>query len=274
MGILVPLVLGVVQGITEFLPISSSAHLILIRWILGWQDLGLTFDIALHFGTLFSLLLYFGKDWCDLLRGFGESLWKRTISGDPLRQMSWLLLLGSLPAAIMGLLAEDWIERHFRNPLSIAIMMILLGGLLIYSDTRGKLQKGLEEMGLREVLAIGVAQSFALFPGVSRSGVTITAGLLLGLRRETAARFSFLLASPIVAGAALLQGFRLLKAGLPDPERLPFLLGTLSATLFGFLSIGYLLRYLGRGRLAPFGYYRLAVGIIILVLFWFGEGGK
>ena len=274
MTILAPLVLGIVQGITEFLPISSSAHLILIRWILGWQDLGLTFDLALHFGTLFSLLLYFGRDWCHLLRGFGESIRKRSLGGNALGQLSWLLLLGSLPAAVMGLLAEGWIETHFRNPLAIAIMMILLGGLLIYSDKRGGLEKGLEEIDLKEALAIGMAQSLALFPGVSRSGITITAGLLLGLKRETAARFSFLLASPIVAGAALLQGFRLLKAGLPDPERLPFLLGTLSATLFGFLSIGYLLRYLGRGRLAPFGYYRLAVGMLILVLFWFGGGGK
>jgi undecaprenyl-diphosphatase len=153
-------------------------------------------------------------------------------------------------------------------------MMILLGALLIYADKRGKLQKGLEEVGLVEALAIGVAQSFALFPGVSRSGITITAGLLLGLKRETAARFSFLLASPIVAAAALLQGFHLLGVGLPNPERLPFLLGILSAALFGFLSIRYLLRYLGKGRLAPFGYYRWAVGIVILVLFWSGGGGR
>jgi undecaprenyl-diphosphatase len=274
MTILASLVLGIVQGITEFLPVSSSAHLILIRWISGWQDLGLSFDIALHFGTLLSLLLYFGKDWCDLLRGFAASLRERSLSGDPLRRMSWLLVGGSLPAAIMGLLAEDWIERHFRNPLSIAIMMILFGTLLIYADKRGKLQKGLEEVGLIEALGIGVAQAFALLPGVSRSGITITAGLLLGLKRETAARFSFLLASPIVAGAALLQGLHLLKVGLPNPERLPFLLGTLSAALFGFLSIRYLLRYLGQGRLAPFGYYRWAVGIAILVLSWSGGGGR
>jgi undecaprenyl-diphosphatase len=188
--------------------------------------------------------------------------------------MSWLLVWGSLPAAIMGLLAEDWIEGYFRNPLSIAIMMILLGALLIYADKRGELQKGLEEIGLMEALAIGGAQAFALFPGVSRSGITITVGLLLGLKRETAARFSFLLASPIVAGAALLQGLHLLRVGLPNPERLPFLLGTLSAALFGFLSIRYLLRYLGQGRLAPFGYYRWAVGIAILVLFWSGGGGR
>jgi undecaprenyl-diphosphatase len=266
MSILVSLVLGVVQGITEFLPISSSAHLILFRWIFRWQDPGLTFDIALHFGTLFSLLLYFGRDWCGLLRGFGESLWERRIAGDPLRKMSWLLLGGSLPAVLVGLLAGDWIERHFRHPASIAVMMILMGGLLIYSDQRGKLEKGWEEVGLMEVLVIGAAQSLALFPGVSRSGITITMALLLGLRREAAARFSFLLASPIVAGAAFLQGLHLLKAGLPSPERLPFLVGTLSATLLGFLSIRYLLRYLGRGRLSPFGYYRCAIGLIILFL--------
>jgi undecaprenyl-diphosphatase len=184
------------------------------------------------------------------------------------------LLLGSLPAAVMGLLAEGWIETRFRNPLAIAIMMILLGGLLIYSDKRGGLEKGLEEIGLKEALAIGMAQSLALFPGVSRSGITITAGLLLGLKREAAARFSFLLASPIVAGAALLQGFHLLRVGLPSPERLPFVVGTIAATLFGFLSIRFLLQYLGQGKLAPFGYYRCAIGIVILLLLGSHGAGK
>jgi undecaprenyl-diphosphatase len=265
--ILRALTLGVVQGITEFLPISSSAHLILIPWLMGWQDLGLTFDVALHFGTLFSLLLYFGRDWLDLLRAFGQSLWERRIGEDRLRQMSWLLVWGSLPAVAVGLLAEETIEQHFRHPASIALLMILMGGLLIYVDRRGRLEKGLEAIGLGEALAIGLAQSTALFPGVSRSGITITAGLLLGLKREAAARFSFLLASPIVAGAALVKGIHLLRTGLPAPERLPFLLGTCSATLFGFLSIGYLLRYLERGRLAPFGHYRWAVGILSLILY-------
>jgi undecaprenyl-diphosphatase len=273
MPILISLILGAVQGITEFLPISSSAHLILFRWIFGWQDLGLAFDMALHFGTLFSLLLYFGGDWCALVRGFGKSLRERSISGDPHRRMSWFLLVGSLPAAILGFSAKDFIERHFRQPLSVAVMMILLGGLLIFVDKRARSRKGLEEVGLAESLAIGAAQSLALFPGVSRSGVTITAGLLLGLRREAAARFSFLLASPIVAGAALSQGFHLLRMGLPSPERLPFLAGMLSSTLFGFLSIRYLLRYLAKGRLAPFGYYRCAAGAVILLLLWRGAAG-
>jgi undecaprenyl-diphosphatase len=260
------LVLGIIQGITEFLPISSSAHLILVRRLWGWQDPGLAFDTALHFGTLFSLLLFFGRDWYSLLRGWGESLCKSRASGLYDRRMGWLLLLGCLPAGLLGLLGEGWIERHFRHPFSIAMAMLLLGGLLIYSDRRGSLEKGLEQVGVREALAIGIAQSLALVPGVSRSGITITAGLLLGFRREDAARFSFLLASPIVALASLLQGIHLLRMGLPSPERVPFLVGTFSAALSGFVSIRYLLRYLEQGKLAPFGYYRCAIGVVILVL--------
>lgn len=274
MSILRPLVLGMVQGITEFLPISSSAHLILVPWLMGWPNLGLAFDVALHFGTLFSLLLYFGRDWGDLLRAFGKSVWERRISGDPLRRMSWYLLLANLPAALVGLLAEEAIERHFRHPASIAALMILLGGLLFYADRSGELVKGTEAVGLREALAIGLAQSAALFPGVSRSGVTMTVGLLLGLKREAAARFSFLLASPIVAGAALLEGFRLLRTGLPPGEGISFLLGVSSATLFGFLSIRYLLRYLERRKLAPFAYYRFGLGILILLLYGTKAIGK
>jgi len=266
-SLLRPLILGTLQGITEFLPISSSAHLILIPWLLGWPDLGLAFDVALHFGTLFSLLLYFGRDWWNLIQGFGKSLWERRISGDPSRRMSWLLLLGSLPAVLVGLYAEEAIERQFRHPASVAILMILLGGLLLYADRRGAMKKGSEEVGLWEALAIGLGQSAALFPGVSRSGITITVGLLLGLKREDAARFSFLLASPLVAGAALLEGVHLLGSGFPPGQGISFLLGISSATLFGFLSIRYLLRYLERGRLAPFAYYRCAVGLLILLLY-------
>jgi undecaprenyl-diphosphatase len=226
--------------------------------------------VALHFGTLFSLLLYFGRDWWDLLKAFGNSLKERRISGDPLRPLSWYLLLANLPAALVGLWAEETIERHFRHPASISVLMILLGALLLYADRSGKLVKGTEGLTLREALIIGLAQAAALFPGVSRSGVTITVGLLLGLRREAAARFSFLLASPIVAGAALLEGIHLLRTGLSSTEGISFLVGMSSATLFGFLSIRYLLRYLERRKLAPFAYYRLGVGFLILLLY----GGK
>lgn len=267
MIVLRSLVLGIIQGLTEFLPISSSAHLILVPWLMGWQVLGPTFDVALHLGTLFSLLLYFGRDWLDLVRAFGRSLWERRIAGDPLRRMSWFLLLGCLPAALVGLFGEGIIERHFRHPVPIAILMMLMGGLLIYSDKKGRLQKSLTEIGLSEALTIGLAQALALFPGVSRSGITMTVGLLLGFRRNAAARFSFLLASPIVAGAALLKGLHLLESGLPAPDRMPFLVGILSATLFGFLSIRYLLAYLERGKLAPFAYYRWGVSLIVLILF-------
>jgi len=274
MSLFRPLILGTIQGITEFLPISSSAHLILTPWLMGWPDLGLTFDVALHFGTLFSLLLYFGTDWRNLIRAFGKSLWERSISGDPLRRMSWLLLLGSLPAALAGLAAEGVIERHFRHPASIAFLMILLGGLLFYADRRGLMKKGIEEVGLWEALAIGLGQSVALLPGVSRSGITITVGLLLGLKREAAARFSFLLASPIVAGAALLEGLHLLRRGIPSGELVSFFLGISSATLFGFLSIRFLLRYLERGKLAPFAYYRCSMGFLVLLLCWARAMGR
>jgi len=260
------LLLGTIQGITEFLPISSSAHLILVPWFLGWPHLGLAFDVALHLGTLFSLLLYFAGEWRGLAKSFWESLKERKVAGDPRRRTSWLLLLASLPAALVGFLAEETIERHFRHPASIAMMTFLLGAVLLYADKKGRLVRGEETIDPGEALLIGFAQAAALFPGVSRSGATITAGLLLGLRREAAARFSFLLASPVVAGAALLEGIHLVHSGIQPGDGFSFAIGIFSATLSGFLSIRYLLRYLQRGRLAPFAYYRMILGLVIVIL--------
>lgn len=266
MSLLRPFLLGTVQGITEFLPISSSAHLILVPWILGWPHLGLAFDVALHLGTLFALLLYFAADWKDLARAFWESIKQRRLAGDPRRRMSWLILLASLPAALVGLLAEETIERYFRHPLPIAAMAVLLGAALLYADNKGVFSREEEEISAGEALLIGLAQAGALFPGVSRSGATITAGLLIGLRREAAARFSFLLASPVVAGAALLEGMHLIRSGIRPSEGWLFSVGVFSATLSGFLSIRYLLRYLRRGSLAPFAYYRIILGLAVFLL--------
>lgn len=256
MTIIQSIILGIVQGISEFLPISSSAHLIFIPWALNWPAHTLTFDVALHIGTLFALLLFFWKEWWGIIKS----------------PLLWLLIIGCIPGAIAGLLGEKYFEETFRGPVTIAVFMIGLALLLWLAEIYGKKKRGLAAVNWLDALIIGVAQAFALMPGVSRSGITMTTGLFTGLSREAAAKFSFLLATPIILGAGLYKGYGLLKHGLPTDERAPFLIGMITAAVVGFFAIKYLLKYLQKNSFYLFIWYRIIVGIGLIVLFLLRRG--
>jgi len=242
-------VLGVVQGLTEFLPISSSGHLILVPWLLRWDDPGLVFDVALHCGTLVALVGYFWRTWLRLLLHD----WRLLL----------LLALGSLPGGVVGFLGSGFIEAHFRHPLQVALALALFGLLLLWVDRVGSKTRDSAAFTWRDALIIGGAQALALLPGVSRSGITITAGLLLGFKREVAATYSFLLATPITAGAVLWAARRLLHDGIPPNEQAAFAAGVLSSGVAGALAIHYLLHFVRTRSYAPFVAYRLVVGGLV-----------
>ncbi|HEY0071397.1 MAG TPA: undecaprenyl-diphosphatase UppP [Chloroflexia bacterium] len=277
MDIFQALFLGILQGLTEFLPVSSSAHLVFVPWLLGWEDKAVTsiqFDVALHMGTLLAVLVYFAADWRRLIAAFFASVFERRIGDDPDRRLVWLILIGTIPAALVGLLAESKINDIFHDPqnlrtglLVIAVMMIVMGVLLLLAERVGKHALTLEGIRLPTAVLVGVAQALALIPGVSRSGSTITAGLFAGLKREAAARFSFLLATPVVLGAGLKQVYNLVQeGGIPADLQLGFLVGFAASAISGFLCIFLLLRYLQRNSTAPFIWYRFMVGAALLVL--------
>lgn len=271
-------VLAIVQGLTEFLPVSSSAHLVLLPWFAGWPEQGLAFDVALHAGTLLAVLLYFLRDWVELaLAGFGirsspvmsdsDLSWKRKVF--------WLLVIGTIPGAIAGLLFEKFIEQRLSQPVPIACAMIALGLLMWWADSLMNLDRHMPEVNLSDSVLIGTAQALALFPGVSRSGITITAGLWRRMTRETAARFSFLLSTPIIAGAALKELPKLIHArhaGTLDLPLSTLFIAIAVSAIVGYAVIGFLLRYLQTRTLKVFVVYRIALGIIVLLLVAFHLG--
>ena len=263
------IVLGVVQGLTEFLPISSSAHLILVPRLLGWPDQGLAFDAALHLGTLLAVVTYFARDLSQLAAGWLISVRERSLA-HPYARPAWLLLLGSVPAGVAGLLIEDLVATVFRDIRVIGVTLILVAIALLVAERVGRGAKQLPEVSWQDALWIGAAQALALVPGVSRSGVTITAGLFRGLKRDAAARFSFLLGTPIIAAAGLLQTVKVARAGLPADERAGFAAGIIASAVVGYLAIALLLRYLRRNTLLPFVAYRVSLGLILLV--WAASG--
>lgn len=265
------------QGLTEFLPVSSSAHLVFVPWLLGWDDKAITsiqFDVALHMGTLLAVLVYFAADWRRLIVAFFASLFERRIGDDPDRRLVWLIVLGTIPAALAGMLLESSIDTVFHDPqnlrtglLVIAVMMIVMGALLLFAERVGKRTIPIEGVRLPTAMAVGVAQALALIPGVSRSGSTITAGLFAGLKRDAAARFSFLLSTPVVLAAGVKQVYDLAReGGLPASDQLGFFVGFVASAVSGFLCISFLLRYLQRHSTAPFIWYRFMVGAALLAL--------
>lgn len=275
------LVLGLVQGVTEFLPISSSAHLIIVPWLLGWNSSAINsiqFDVALHLGTLVAVLIYFVPDWRRLIAGILRSITERRIGNNPDGRLGWLVLLASIPAGIVGGLGESKIDDIFHEPqnlrtglLIIATMMIVMGGLLMLAERVGKRTIALREIQLPTAAGVGLAQALALIPGVSRSGSTITAGLFAGLNREAAARFSFLLATPVILGAGLKKLYDMVKGGgIPGADQMGFLIGFGAAALSGYVCIFFLLRYLQRNSTAPFIWYRFMLGIALFALVLFG----
>ncbi len=259
------LVLGAVQGFTEILPISSSAHLLLLPWLFHWPESGLTFDVALHLGTLIALCLYFRRDILELAVNLANGI-KRGSFASPATRLPLFILAGTVPAAIVGKLYEKKIEEIFRSsPVAMAALMIIFGLVLALADRIGRKRMNMEEVTLGSSLAIGLAQCLALVPGVSRSGITITAALFLGFNRETAARFSFLLSLPIVAGAAMLKLGELVRHGIPRDELNVLLIGVTASAVIGYLSIAFLLRFVRKHSLSPFVWYRFLVGAAILV---------
>jgi undecaprenyl-diphosphatase len=280
-NLLQSLILGILQGLTEFIPISSSAHLIVLPWLFGWGERmlnSLTFDVALHLGTLIAVLLYFAADWVRLFKAGVASVVERRIGEDPDRKMAWYLVIGTIPGGVVGLLAESTIEGLFHRPgvpiaasamIALAVILALLGAFLLLADRR-RAGHGLtmDHLSLKEVVIIGLAQALAIFPGVSRSGATITAGLALGLKREAAARFSFLLSAPIIGGAGAKSLYTIAKEiqanGLASVDIVAFAAGFLAAAVSGYLCIKYLLRFLAKHPVTVFVLYRWALAALII----------
>ncbi|KAA0892298.1 undecaprenyl-diphosphatase UppP [Oryzomonas rubra] len=266
MNMLHAVVLGALQGFCEVLPISSSAHLILVPWFLKWPESGLTFDVALHLGTLIALAVYFRQDIVQLVVSALDAIATRSL--DTLaKRLPFLLLAATVPAGVIGKLFEQTMEEVFReSPLLIAIFLIVFGIILGLADRWGRKRYGLSDVKTGSALTIGLFQCLALIPGVSRSGITITAGLMLGFTRESAARFSFLLSLPIVAGAALLKTLHVAKHGIPAGEGLPMLVGIAVSAVTGYISVAFLLRMVQKRSIAPFVWYRLLAGGVVIAL--------
>jgi len=256
--ILQAVILGLAQGLGEFLPISSSAHLVLIPWLFRWTDPGLTFDIALHVGTLVAVIIYFWKDWWQLIiKGFTDA---RSVKG----RLFWYLVAASVPGALSGFLLEDKAETVFRSPILIATMLILMGILLYWADRRSAKKIEINHITFGTSIFIGISQALAILPGVSRSGITMTTGLLMGLNREGAARFSFLLSTPIIFGAAVVK----LPGVISNSSviNVNFAIGMLVSCITGIAGIGFLLRYVQTKDFLPFVWYRFILGAVVIMI--------
>ena len=266
------IVLGIIQGLTEFLPVSSTAHLAIVPRLFGWPDPGLSYDIALHVGTLAAVLLYFFRDWIQVI---GQALGLNTLvnnGGDPEirrnRALLWLLIVGTIPAGIAGLLFQKQAETTLRGPYVIATTMIGVGLFLWLAEYLGNKRKDLSHVTWLDSIGIGLAQAVAVIPGVSRSGITISTGLLRGLDRPSAARFSFLLSTPIILGAAAKDCWDLMRheGGIPPELRTAFLLGILISAITGCATIAFFLSFLRRRSLTCFVAYRVLFGIMVIAL--------
>lgn len=288
------ILLGTLQGATEFLPVSSSGHLVLVPWLLGWPAPGLAFDAVVHWGTALAVVAYFWRDWVSLvgaalrsLRGLalrrlraappegqfsedaGASAAKATVEpsqGSDEARLAWFILLGTVPAALIGWLLEDFFEGMFGRPGAAAAFLLVTAALLTASERLGRRERDLDTLTWFDALLVGLAQALAIFPGISRSGATIATGLARGLRREPAARFSFLLATPVILGAGLLKVVDLAHVGGLAAQAPTLVVGFLAAGAVGFGCIHFLLRYLQRRRLYPFAVYCAAVGIACLLV--------
>jgi undecaprenyl-diphosphatase len=250
------IILGIVQGLTEALPISSSAHLVIVPWLFNWHYQGLSFDIALHFGTALAFGLYFFKDWIEII---GSAFTKESARKS---NMLWYIMIGTIPGAIAGLVLEKKAETVFRSITVIAATLFVFGIILFIADRIGKRQKTMKDVNLKSCVIIGLAQMLAIVPGVSRSGITITAGLFEGFTREAAARFSFLLATPIVFAAAVLKLPKLHAADFNTA----FWAGVMASAVSGFFGIHFLLKFVKKANLNIFVLYRVAFAIIMVAL--------
>ena len=258
MSVFQALIYGVVQGIGEFLPISSTAHLILVPWLFGWQDPGNVFDVALHLGTAFAVIMFFFKDWVNLIRaGFTKP---KTKDG----KLFWLLVLATIPGGLAGVLFDKYMGK-FSNPALIGVMLIVMGIVLYVSDKIGKNQVDLKDMGLGKSILVGLSQAIAIIPGVSRSGITMATGRLLGVTRDGIARFTFLLSAPIILADGLYHAKDLRNVQI---DILPFMVAVITAAIVGMLSIKFLLNYIKTKGFGIFAIYRLALGAFVIVLYF------
>jgi undecaprenyl-diphosphatase len=272
MSLLHAIVLAVVQALTEFLPISSTAHLIVLPQLFHWDDPGQAFDVAMHAGTLLAVIFYFFRTWLTfVLCGLGMHYPSRAGADEVAhnRRMFWYMVVGTIPAGLLGLFFNRWIENNLRTMPIIGTSLIGVGLLMWWAETRPRLTRGLDSSNLGDALSIGTAQAIALWPGVSRSGITITAGLFRGMTREAATRFSFLLSAPIIAAAVVFESPKLLRAHRAGNLDLPLTTLLISigvSAVVGYLVIAFFLRYLQTRTLKVFIVYRIAFGIIVLIL--------
>ncbi len=264
------LIMGIVQGLTEFLPVSSSGHLIIVPFVFGWDDpfiTSLAFSVMLHIGTLLALLVYFRADWFRLVPAGLAAIRDRSFRADPDRRLAWLLVAATIPAAVAGFLLNDLIATAFRAPGLVVVTLVAGAAILWLADRWGARTKGVEDVSFPLAIGLGAAQALALVPGISRSGISISAARFAGLDREAAARFSFLMATPITAGAALFEGRKLATGeALVTVSLGPLVVGMIAAFVSGTLAIGFLLRYLRTRSLNVFVAYRLAVAAVVVVV--------
>jgi undecaprenyl-diphosphatase len=262
--------IGVVQGLTEFLPVSSSAHLIVLPRLLGWDDVLINspeFVVMLHMGTLAALLAYFWRDVLELLGAGRAALRERSLAGDPRRKLALVLILTIIPAGIFGLLFEDFVDTFFRDSIIVVPFILAIGAAILWLAERlGTRSRDLDRVDYGDAALIGAAQALALFPGISRSGITLAAGLFRGLEREAAARFAFLMGIPIIAGAGLWKVRSIAAGGAGDVDMAVLAAGVVAAAISGWLAISFLLRYLRTHSTGLFIAYRLVVAVLFLVL--------
>lgn len=266
--------LGIVQGLSEFLPISSSGHLIITRELFGWEFADdLTFDVALHIGTLIAVITYFWGEWVSMLRGLLSRLFRlerdHRFSDVYDERLLVIVLLGSVPVGVVGLALDNWAEDELRDPLIAGAMLIVFGAILFAAERLGRRERPVESAGWKDAVLIGGAQALSLIPGVSRSGVTISAGLFDGFKRVDAARLSFLLATPAIGGAGLFKLAEAITGGVPTHEISAIIVGAAVSAIVGWLSIRFLMRLVQTRTYVPFVAYRVAVGIFVLVYFGF-----
>jgi undecaprenyl-diphosphatase len=268
------LIMGVVQGLTEFLPVSSSGHLIVVPFLLGWDDAFLTslaFSVMLHIGTLVALLIYFRDDWLRLIPAGLAAIRDRSFRDDPDRKLAWLLVAATLPAALVGALFSDIFETQVRQIGLVALTLVVGGAILWIADHVGARSKGMQDVSFPVAVGIGAAQAIALIPGISRSGISISAGRLAGLEREAAARFAFLMATPITGGAILFEARKLMtgEAGVTIDTG-PLIAGLLASFVSGIIAIRVMLGYIRTRSLDVFVIYRFVLAAVVLIV-WLGR---
>ena len=264
MDLLQSIILGAIQGITEFFPVSSTAHLVLLPWFFSWTDQGLPFNVALHMGSLIAIIYYFWRDWILIIKEFLQSVLKGSFEGRPNGKTGLYLVIATVPGALAGLLFVEYAAGLLRHPLSIAFSLSFFGVILYFSDRVSKKNKTVGEMNIVDCIIIGFSQALAIIPGVSRAGITITGAMFRNLNREEAAKFSFLLGAPLIAGAGVFEARHLEYSAVMS---VPFIAGVLASAVFAFLAIKYLLRFLRRSSYTVFVIYRLGLAVLIVFLY-------